>query len=77
MILGSNGANLTGGHARLDARVVEQGQQRAVVDGEIADHAVLIERGPRIALVVVRQAEGVQQLVIGAVEENVRRPCRR
>ena len=30
----------------------------------------LVERGPRIALVVIGQAEGVQQLVIGAIEEN-------
>ena len=45
--------------------------QGAVVDRQIADHAALVERGPGIVLVVVRQAEGVQQFVIGAVEEDV------
>jgi len=54
-----------------DARVVEQAEQGVVVDAEIADHAALVERGPRIALVVVGQAEGVQQLVIGAVEKHL------
>src|SRR5450759_689050 len=65
------GARLPGGHAGLDARVIQQGEQRAIVNRQVADHAFLVERGPWIALVVVRQAERVQQLVIGAVEEDV------
>src|SRR5450759_1186884 len=65
------GARLPGGQAGLDARVIQQGEQRAIVIRQVADHAFLVERGPWIALVVARQAEGVQQLVIGAVEEDV------
>src|SRR5450759_3320807 len=65
------GARLPGGHAGLDARVIQQGEQRAIVNRQVADHAFLVERGPWIALVVARQAEGVQQLVIGAVEKDV------
>src|ERR1700690_2298412 len=62
---------LPGGQAGLDMRVVQQGEQCAIVNRQVADHAFLVERGPWIALVVARQAEGVQQLVIGAVEEDV------
>src|SRR5450830_674889 len=65
------GARLPGGQAGLDARVIQQGEQRAVIDRQVADHAFLVERGPGIALVVARQAKGVQQLVIGAVEKDV------
>src|SRR5262249_4624571 len=68
---GQNGANLTRGHPRLDPQIVKQGQQRAVINREIADHAVLVEGGPRVALVVIGKPECVQQFVIGAVEENV------
>src|SRR5258708_27068570 len=45
-------------------------------NSQIPDHALLVERGPRVALVVVRQAEGVKQLVIGAVEEKDRKSTR-
>ena len=55
---------------RPNARVIEQRQQSVVVDREVADHAALVERGPRVVLVVIGQTEGVQHFVIGAVEEH-------
>src|SRR5688572_2344658 len=58
--LRQDAADFRGGHARLDPRLVKQCQQDAVVDRQVADPAGLVERGPGIALVVVRQAESVQ-----------------
>src|SRR6185369_10266151 len=68
---GQNAAYLPGRHPRFDPRIIEQGEQGAVVDREIADHPVLVEGGPRVALVMVGKPECVQQFVIGAVEEDV------
>ena len=70
MIAGST-LGLTDCHPGADSRVVEQCEQRTVVGREVADHPILVERGPGIVLIVVGQPEGVQQLVVGAVEKNI------
>src|SRR4029453_3328372 len=48
-----DGPSLPHGHAGPDARIIQQGQQITVVNGEVADHAFLVERGPRIVLIVI------------------------
>src|SRR5215470_12071332 len=47
---GQRGAYLPGRHPRFDPWIVEQSEQRAVVDREIADHPALVEGGPRVVL---------------------------
>src|SRR5262245_60197925 len=66
-----DGSSLAHRHAWLDARVIQQAQQVAVVNGQVADHALLVESSPRIVLIVIRQTERVKQFVIGTVEEYI------